>query len=97
MSDVRVYLVSYDIADRRRWRRVFKLMKRMGEHAQLSVFLCRLRPARMVRLQARLGGLINPEEDRLMVVELGNVDAARGRLRATEVPALLEAPRPVIV
>lgn len=95
MSEVRVYLVSYDIADRRRWRRVFKLMKRTGEHLQLSVFLCRLRPARMLRLQARLDGLTDPSEDRLLVVEIGGTDAAR-RLHGTDLREALE-PRAVVV
>ena len=92
-----MYLVTYDIANRRRWRRVFKLLKRMGEHMQLSVFVCRLPPERMGRLQARLFGLMNPAEDRLIVAELGNAARAAVRLRGTGVPALLAPSRPLIV
>ena len=97
MTQRRVWLVAYDIANPRRWRRVFKTMKKAGEHVQLSVFLCRLTPARMARLQARLAALIDPTEDRLLVVELGNTAQAAERVRSTASAASLEAPPPVIV
>ena len=97
MSDMRIYLVSYDISSRKRWRRVFKLMKRMGEHLQLSVFLCRLRPTRMTQLQARLSGLIDPAEDKILVVELGGPEAAAMRIRGTSAPELLKPPQAVVV
>ena len=44
MNDERLYIVTYDIADQRRWRRVFKAMQGYGEWLQLSVFQCRLTP-----------------------------------------------------
>lgn len=97
MTERRVWLVSYDIANPRRWRRVFKLMKRSGEHVQLSVFLCRLTPARMARLQARLSGIIHPDEDRLLVVELGTAGTAAARLRSTDTVASLQPPPPVVI
>ncbi|MFA7096009.1 MAG: CRISPR-associated endonuclease Cas2, partial [Gammaproteobacteria bacterium] len=40
--DERLYIVSYDIADAKRWRAVFKIMKGYGEWLQLSVFQCRM-------------------------------------------------------
>ncbi|MCY4239233.1 MAG: CRISPR-associated endonuclease Cas2 [Rhodospirillaceae bacterium] len=42
MSDERIYIVTYDISDTRRWRRVFKTMHGFGEWLQFSVFQCRL-------------------------------------------------------
>ena len=42
MSDERTYIVTYDISDARRWRRVYKTMTGFGEWLQLSVFQCRL-------------------------------------------------------
>jgi CRISPR-associated protein Cas2 len=96
MSDVRFYLVSYDIANRGRWQRVFKLMRQMGEHLQFSVFLCRLDPTRMLQLEAQLVGLIDPAEDRLLVVEISRTEAAH-RLRGTGVREALAPPRPVVV
>jgi len=40
--DEHLYLVTYDIRDDKRLRRVFKTMKGFGEWLQLSVFQCRL-------------------------------------------------------
>ena len=42
MANERLYIVAYDIADPKRWRRVFKVMKGYGHWLQLSVFQCRL-------------------------------------------------------
>ena len=97
MRERRLYLVSYDIANPKRWRRVFKLLQRNGEHLQLSVFLCRIAPARMLGLQARLMHLIDTAEDRLLVVELGNMATASGRIGSTGAIASLEAARPVVL
>ena len=36
MADEHLYIVTYDIADERRWRAVFKLMHGYGEWLQLS-------------------------------------------------------------
>jgi len=38
----RWYLVTYDVRDPRRWRRVHRLVKGYGEPLQLSVFRCLL-------------------------------------------------------
>lgn len=95
MSDPRLYLVAYDIAAPRRWRRVYKTLCRAGEHAQLSVFLCRLRPERMARLEMRIRQLIDPATDRLMVIDLGRPDAARQRLRGNG--SMPEGPWPIVL
>jgi len=42
-----LYVISYDISEPKRWRRVFKIMKGYGEWLQLSVFQCRLNKMRM--------------------------------------------------
>lgn len=38
----RLYIVTYDTADQKRWRRVFRVMEAYGHWLQLSVFQCRL-------------------------------------------------------
>lgn len=40
--DEHLYIVTYDIRDPKRWRRVFKIMNGYGEWVQLSVFQCRM-------------------------------------------------------
>ena len=50
------YLVTYDIADAKRLRQVFKTMKNWGNHIQFSVFECQLTKIDLLecRLLARL-------------------------------------------
>ena len=47
-----LYIISYDISQPKRWRRVFKIMKGYGEWLQLSVFQCRLSKTRVLQLEA---------------------------------------------
>ena len=42
MNRDRTYIVTYDISNNKRWRRVFKTMNGFGDWVQLSVFQCRL-------------------------------------------------------
>ena len=67
---VKEYLVSYDIACRKRWRRVFRLLQGYGEWMQLSVFRCRLDSRRHARLVAELNETIEAGEDRLLIARL---------------------------
>lgn len=66
-------LVSYDIADPKRWRRVFKIMKGHGEHVQYSVFICQLTPLDEAHLKAKLDDEIHHREDQVMFVHIGPV------------------------
>jgi hypothetical protein len=55
-----LYVVAYDIASPRRWRKVFRTMEAYGEWLQLSVFQCRLTRRRQIELKLALGEIINP-------------------------------------
>ncbi|EJL44965.1 CRISPR-associated endoribonuclease Cas2 1 [Brevibacillus agri] len=66
-------LVSYDIADQKRWRKVFKLMKGQGEHVQYSVFLCQLTEIQQAKLKVSLAELVHHGEDQVMFVKIGPV------------------------
>jgi CRISPR-associated protein Cas2 len=72
--DQRLYIVAYDISDQRRWRRIFRLMKGYGEWVQLSVFQCRLTPRQHAELIALLDGVINHDEDHIVLLDLGVAD-----------------------
>lgn len=76
MSDAgeHLYVVAYDIGEPRRWRRVFKLMNGYGEWLQLSVFQCRLTRRRHAELAAALNGLINHNQDHVLILDLGDVE-----------------------
>ncbi len=78
--DEHLYLVTYDIRDTKRWRRVFTLMKGFGEWLQLSVFQCRLSPRRHAELIQLLDGVINNKVDALLVIDLGPADKVKPRV-----------------
>ena len=97
MSGIRLYLVTYDIASPRRWRRAYKLLTRAGAWAQYSAFFCRLTPERRLVLERALRGVLLEREDRLLVVDLGPAGDATGRISALGPLALPGAPEAVIL
>ncbi len=70
-----LYIVTYDIAAPRRWRRVFRLMEGYGEWVQLSVFQCRLSRRRQIELKLALGEIINHAEDHVIIIDVGPATA----------------------
>ncbi len=75
-----LYLVTYDICDDKRLRRVHKLLKGFGDWVQLSVFQCRLSRRRQAELQALLDGIIHHKEDHVLMLDLGPADQVRPRV-----------------
>lgn len=65
------FVVTYDICDPKRLRKVYKTMLGWGEHLQLSVFQCELNQRELVDLRAELDRLIRPSEDQVLFVDLG--------------------------
>lgn len=65
------YIVAYDIADPKRWRGIFRTMKGYGTRLQLSVWQCRLSDLRRTEMTMSLEELIDPDEDQLVIVDLG--------------------------
>ncbi|MBK1731099.1 CRISPR-associated endonuclease Cas2 [Thiococcus pfennigii] len=78
--DQRLYIVTYDISDTKRWRRVFKIMKGYGDWLQLSVFQCRLTKVQHAELIALLDGIIHHTEDHIIVLDLGHAEAVVPRV-----------------
>lgn len=64
-------LICYDIADPKRWRRVFDTCQEFGEHLQYSIFLAALSRSDEVDLRSQLVDSINEREDRVMLINLG--------------------------
>lgn len=81
-SRERLYIVAYDIADQKRWRRVFRTMKGYGRWLQLSVFQCRLSGRRRADLGAVLDRLINHKEDHVVILDLGLADEVDPRVES---------------
>lgn len=71
MVNEHLYIVTYDIADDKRWRGIFKLMHGYGEWLQLSVFQCRLTRSRHIQLCQSLGELISLSDDHVVIIDVG--------------------------
>lgn len=82
MMSARLYVVSYDIASPRRWRRIQKLVRRLCRRSQLSVLVCRGTPARLAGLEAALRCEMDADEDRLMILDLGPAASAAQKLKS---------------
>jgi len=65
------YIVSYDVCDPKRLRKVFKTMRGYGDPLQLSVFQCELSPRELVELRRDLGKIIHHTEDQVLFIDLG--------------------------
>lgn len=64
------YLLSYDISDSKRWRKVFRIARDFGEHIQFSVFLCELSEKDKIVLEEKLKDVISQSEDRVLLIRL---------------------------
>lgn len=78
-------LVSYDISNQKRWRKIYKLLKGYGEHVQYSVFICQLSELQEARLKADLENIVHHHEDQVMFVHIGPVTEKQLQKRITTV------------
>jgi CRISPR-associated protein Cas2 len=67
---VDTYVVSYDICNAKRLRKVARACEDFGFRRQYSVFLCRLSATALVRLKSRLYDVINLQEDQVLFIPL---------------------------
>lgn len=66
-----IFIVSYDICEDKRLRKVYKLMRGFGDHLQYSVFQCELSKTELIELKAKLSDIINKSEDQVLFIPLG--------------------------
>jgi CRISPR-associated protein Cas2 len=66
-----LYIVTYDITDDRRWRKVFTLMQGYGERVQYSVFRCELSARERIELIAKLTSAVKQDADQVLFFPLG--------------------------
>jgi len=99
MSDLRAYILAYDIAEPKRLREMHKLAKGYGRPLQFSVFLCVLRREDRVRLAGRIETLISQREDRVILLDIGTVEDTESWIPPVEVFGCQEIPRrpPVVI
>ena len=96
-ADENLYIVTYDISDPRRWRRVFRLMNGYGEWLQLSVFQCRLSRRQRIELKFALGEIIDHTKDHVVILDLGSAAGIRLRVESLGKPFTVVERGPVIV
>ncbi|MFZ4984434.1 MAG: CRISPR-associated endonuclease Cas2 [Blastocatellia bacterium] len=72
------YIVTYDISDQKRLRRVFRTMKGYGDPLQYSVFQCDLSASERILMVEALSAIINQREDQVMLINIGPAEN-RGR------------------
>lgn len=65
------YLLTYDIRDPKRLRRVHKLAKAWGDPLQYSVFVCDLTKVELITMREELIDLMNLDEDSVSFFDLG--------------------------
>lgn len=82
MAKERLYLVTYDISNPKRWRRVFEMMKGYGHWLQLSVFQCRLNARRRTEMALRLEERMKPTEDHILILDMGPADKVSPRVES---------------
>lgn len=97
VGDENLYIVTYDIAAPRRWRKVFRIMEGYGEWVQLSVFQCRLTRRRQIELKQALDEVINHAEDHVIIIDVGLAAVNRPRIESLGKPFSVVDRGPVIV
>ena len=74
------YLVTYDICNAKRLRKVFKTMRDFGEHLQYSVFECQFNPIDLAKCRHTLGEIIKHDEDQVLFINLGPTEGRGERV-----------------
>ncbi|MCA9070823.1 MAG: CRISPR-associated endonuclease Cas2 [Planctomycetaceae bacterium] len=92
------YLIAYDVCDKKRLRKAYRLMCGAGDPLQYSVFRCELSPMEKQSLQESLWEILNFAEDRVLVVNLGPLDGRRdNRIECWGEPLTKELSRGAVV
>ena len=98
MRDLNCYIVSYDIMDEKRLQRVHKAMMGFGDPIHYSVFRCSLTLKGRAELVVALKDLMDPDEDRVMIVDLGPLEGrAEDRIEFLGVSPPNSGRKPIIV
>ena len=66
-------LIAYDVPNDRRRTRLADALGSYGDRIQYSVFVVDISPARLLRLEDAIRGIIDGEEDSVLFCDLGRV------------------------
>lgn len=73
------WIVTYDICEAKRLRKVFETCKQFGVHLQYSVFECDLDPRQRVDMERQLTEIIHHQQDQVLFIELGPTEGRGDR------------------
>lgn len=89
---MRLYVISYDIADDNRRSDVADALLSYGRRIQYSVFECTLGETAHTKLRIQLDGLIHHQEDQVLLFDLGPLEG-RARDAVTSLGKLYVLPK----
>jgi CRISPR-associated protein Cas2 len=69
------YIVTYDVCDPTRLRKVHRIMRDFGDAIQLSVFACVLSRKDLATLESRLLDVLDQARDQVLFADLGRAAA----------------------
>lgn len=72
----RTFIVTYDIRDEKRLRKVFRICKGYGEHLQYSVFECDLDAREKAEMEGHLREVMNLNLDQTLFIDLAPAPSA---------------------
>ncbi len=75
-----LYVVSYDIREPKRWKKVYQAMHSFGERLQLSVFQCRLGKERVLKMEDVLRRLVDQSVDHVVILDLGPAENVKPKV-----------------
>lgn len=79
---MRRVLIAYDIPEDRRRSSLAKTLAGYGDRVQYSVFVADLTPVRIARLRRSIAKVIEPDEDSVLICDLGLADGVeQGRFQ----------------
>jgi len=78
MTERTLYIAAYDVSDSRRLRAALQVLKDYASGRQKSVFECFLTKGERQELLTRMQDLLNPAEDRFVLIKLD----PRGKMQA---------------
>ncbi len=93
----KTFLVTYDIRDPKRLRKVYKTMRNWGDHLQLSVFECQLSSSDLLILKRTLKEIVNQAVDQVLFVDLGPANGRRERVIEAIGQPYIELASPCVV
>ncbi|MBM4283162.1 MAG: CRISPR-associated endonuclease Cas2 [Deltaproteobacteria bacterium] len=95
---MRLFLVSYDVADDKRRARIAAVLSGYGQRLQFSVFVVLASATQHARLRGELQDALDADSDQVLLVDLGPADGRGSEsVESLGLPVSLPDRRAIIV